>query len=276
MNTNYSVLMSVYYKEKPEFLKQAMDSMFNQTIPTNDFVLVCDGPLTIELNEIIDTEKTKHKKILNIIRIEKNSGLGNALNIGLKECKNKLVARMDSDDISYSDRCEKQLRIFDKLSGISICSCNINEFNNNLGDATMIRKLPETNEEIVKFSKKKNPFNHMATMIKRDDVLEVGGYQPFYLLEDYYLWIRMLSKGYTAYNIQEVLVSARVGKGMYKRRGGLEYAKSQIELYRYMLNIKWINNYQFIIYSFVRYIVSIMPTNLRKLIFEKMLRIKIK
>ena len=103
---NYSVLMSVYHKEKAEFLREALDSIWNQTVQTDDFVLVCDGPLNEELDSVIAEHEKAHPGVLHVIRLEKNGGLGNALNIGIKQCKNELIARMDSDDISYPDRCE--------------------------------------------------------------------------------------------------------------------------------------------------------------------------
>ena len=67
---------------------------------------------------------------LNVVRLAKNGGLGNALNEGIKHCKNELVARMDSDDIAYPDRCEKQIAVFNTHSEVSICSGIVEEFTN--------------------------------------------------------------------------------------------------------------------------------------------------
>lgn len=117
---DYSVLMSVYHKERPEFLRQAMESIAKQTVPTNDFVLVCDGPLNEQLDEVIAQMQDMFGQLLHVVRLEKNMGLGNALNIGIQHCKNDLVARMDSDDISRPDRCERQLRIFSERSELDI------------------------------------------------------------------------------------------------------------------------------------------------------------
>ena len=117
---NYSVLMSVYHKEKADYLRDAMDSIWNQTIPTDDFVLVCDGPLNEELEEVINYMLKDHLSVLKIIRLENNLGLGNALNEGLKHCKNELVARMDSDDIADYQRCEKQLQVFQNNTDIDL------------------------------------------------------------------------------------------------------------------------------------------------------------
>ena len=103
--SDYSVLMAVYSKEQPEHLRQAMESIYNQTVPTNNFVLVCDGPLTGELDAAISDMQERFGASLEIVRLANNGGLGNALNEGIKHCKNELIARMDSDDIAYPDRC---------------------------------------------------------------------------------------------------------------------------------------------------------------------------
>lgn len=105
---NYSVLMSVYFKESPEYLKQAIESIQAQTVPTDDFVLVCDGPLNDALDAVIAAKQQEMGSALNVVRLARNGGLGNALNKGIKHCKNELVARMDSDDIAYFDRCENR------------------------------------------------------------------------------------------------------------------------------------------------------------------------
>ena len=201
--SKYSVLMSVYRKENPQYLKQAIESIQMQTLQTDDFVLICDGPLNTELNSVIDDKKREMGDVLNVVRLKKNVGLGNALNEGIKYCKNEMIARMDSDDISYPDRCEKQVVIFNTHPEVSICSGIVEEFTNDPNIVDTQRILPETNDEIVKFAKKRNPFNHPCVMYKKSAVEDVGSYQDFYLLEDYYLWLRMLMSGYQGYNIQE-------------------------------------------------------------------------
>lgn len=191
----YSVLMSVYHKEKPEYLNQAIESIQTQTISTNDFVLVCDGPLNEQLDGVIATKQQEMGDTLNVVRLAKNGGLGNALNEGIKYCKNELVARMDSDDIAYPDRCEKQIAVFNTHSEVSICSGIVEEFTTDPNTVDTKRVPPETNAEIVEFAKKRNPFNHPCVMYKKSAVGAVGSYQDFYLLEDYYLWLRMLMAG---------------------------------------------------------------------------------
>lgn len=149
----YSVLMSVYYKEKPEYLRQSIESIQAQTFPTDDFVLVCDGPLNSGLDSIISMKQQEMGDTLNVVRLEKNGGLGNALNEGIKHCKNELVARMDSDDIAYPDRCEKQIAVFNTHSEVSVCSGVVEEFNTTPEIVYAKRVPPETNAEIIEFAR---------------------------------------------------------------------------------------------------------------------------
>lgn len=270
---NYSVLMSVYYKEKPEFLQQAMDSMWEQTVATDDFVLVCDGPLNDGLDAVIEEMERKHPE-LHVIRLEKNSGLGNALNEGLKHCKNDLVARMDSDDISRPDRCEKQLAVFQTHPEVSVVSGIVEEFTASTENIEARRVPPETQEEIVQFAKKRNPFNHPCVMYKKSAVEAADGYQDFYLLEDYFLWIRMLQKGCIGYNLQKPLLWMRAGSEMYKRRAGWKYAKSQKALFKYMKDSGFIETEQYIKSVAVRTASSVTPNLLREFMFKKAMRKK--
>lgn len=271
---NYSVLMSVYKNEKADFLRSAINSIFEQTVLTNDFVIVCDGPLSEELDAVISEAQDAHKDVLHIIRLEKNMGLGRALNIGIKECKNELVARMDSDDISRPDRCEKQISVFNENAEISVCSGTVEEFAFFTDNIEAKRVLPENNGDIVEFSRKRNPFNHPCVMYKKSAVEAAGSYQDFYLLEDYYLWIRMLQKGYKGYNLQEPLLWMRAGSDMYKRRAGWKYAKSQKALFRYMKDSGFIGGLQYMKSVAVRTASSLTPNWLREFMFKTVMRKK--
>ena len=269
---NYSVLMSVYIKEKPEYLRESMLSIYNQTIPTNDFVLVCDGPLTKELDCIIEEMQKLFKSVLHVVRLPVNQGLGIALNKGIQVCKNELVARMDSDDISREDRCERQLEIFNKFSDISLVSGTIEEFFTSIDTVENRRLVPETQEEILQFAKKRNPFNHPCIMYRKSDVLKVGSYQDFYLMEDYYLWVRMLLNGAKGYNIQTPLLWARTGLGMYGRRGGWLYVESQIKFFRYLYTHHFISLHECVCQSMIRVIGSLIPSRMRAIGYKLFLR----
>lgn len=268
----YSVLMSVYHKEKPEYFRQAIESIQAQTLPTDDFVLVCDGPLNPELDVVIAAKQQEMGGVLNVVRLAKNGGLGNALNLGIRHCKNELVARMDSDDIAYPDRCKKQIDVFNTHPEVSICSGIVEEFTTNPEIVDTRRVSPETNAEIMEFAKKRNPFNHPCVMYKKSAVEKAGSYQDFYLLEDYYLWIRMLMAGYQGYNIQEPLLHMRAGPEMYMRRAGWKYAKTQVRLFEFMRDKGFIGNGQYIKSIVIRTGSSAAPNWLRKFMFEKVLR----
>lgn len=265
----YSVLMSVYAKEKPEYLEGSMDSMFSQTVPTDDFVLVCDGPLTKELDSVINQMKQQFPKVLHIVRLKENAGLGNALKEGIVHCKNELVARMDSDDISRSDRCEKQLSEFEENPQLDIVSGTIEEFSISRKEITGRRSLPITQKEILQFSKKRNPFNHMAVMYRKSAVIKAGNYsEEYHLFEDYFLWIRMLMNGCKAKNIGASLVLVRMPLYAYQRRGGKAYAKDMLRFHRWMLNSGWSRRRDYLTGALPHAIVCMFPNKVRKAIYQ--------
>ena len=268
----YSVLMSVYHKEKPEYLKQAIASIHAQTLPTDDFVLVCDGLWNDALDKVIAEKQQEMGMTLNVVRLAKNAGLGSALNEGIKHCKNELVARMDSDDIAYPNRCEKQMAVFNAHPEVSICSGIVEEFTTDPNTVDAKRVPPETNAEIVEFAKKRNPFNHPCVMYKKSAVEAVGSYQDFYLLEDYYLWLRMLMAGSQGYNIQEPLLHMRAGSDMYLRRAGWKYAKTLAGVFIFMKDLGFIGRGQYINSCVIRSGSALAPNWLRKFMFEKVLR----
>lgn len=269
METTYSVLMSVYHKEKPEYLKSSMESMFNQTVPTDDFVLICDGPLNESLDAVIAEMQKKYGSSLHVVRLEKNGGLGNALNEGIKYCKYELVARMDSDDISCPDRCEKQLSVFRQHAELSIVSGMILEFQDTPDVISGKRQLPETHDKICEFSRKRNPFNHPAVMFKKSAVQKAGGYSEKYpLFEDYYLWIRMLMKDCKGYNLQEPVLYMRTPPDMYLRRGGRKYAKNMLSFHKWLKRSGWTRNGEYITGAIPHAAVCVMPNCLRYIVYH--------
>ncbi len=268
----YSVLMSVYYKERPAYLQSSMDSVLAQTAPTDDFVLVCDGPLGDALDSVIDRMRGKFGDALQVIRLPENQGLGNALNHGLAYCKHNLVARMDSDDIARPDRCERQLAVFARMPEVSIVSGIVEEFSTSPDAVTARRVPPENQADIVAFSKGRNPFNHPCVMYRKDAVEAAGGYRELFLLEDYFLWVRMLMQGCQGYNIQQPLLWMRAGSDMYKRRGGWKYAKAQAALFYFMWRHHWISLPQFAASVAIRCGSSLAPNGLRRFLFGKLLR----
>ncbi len=223
----YSVLMSVYAKDNADYLKIAIESMLNQTIMPEQFVLVKDGVLTEQLDEVI-SEYEENNSIFTIVESEKNMGLGKALDLGIKFCRNELVARMDADDISLPERCEKELNLFVKHENLAICGCNIDEFYENPDCVETIRRVPADYEGIVKFIRRRQPFNHPTVMYKKSEVLRCGGYGELRRKQDFDLFSRMINMGCYALNIDESLLKFRADKDNYKRRKSWSYVKSSI------------------------------------------------
>ncbi len=275
MKNKYSVLMSVYYKEDPLFLEQSLNSMINQTIKPNEIVLICDGPLTNELEKLIDKYKKNNKGLFNIIKFEKNMGLGHALREGINYCKNDIIARMDTDDISKLDRCEKELKVLNENENIGIVGSNIEEFSDSANNISSIRQVPETQEQIMGFIKKRNPFNHPSVMYRKSEVLKAGNYKEVRFMQDYFLWIDMISNGTIGYNIQENLVSMRANDNLYKRRSGKEYLQIQKQLLSYMKEKKLINSFEYIFWLTARRTTSMLPNSVRKVLYKKILRKKV-
>lgn len=272
MSENYSVLMSVYKKETPEFLRESIQSIYDQTIPTDDFVLVCDGPLTDELDSVIDEMQEKFGKRLRVLRQSENHGLGFSLNYGVKECKNDLIARMDSDDVAVKDRCEKQLAIFKTHPEVTIVGGFVGEFEESIKEIKSIRKVPKTNDKIIEFAKGRNPFNHPTVMFKKGDVLKVGSYQNIRFCQDYFLWVELLSNGYKGYNIQDILVYMREDSNTFKRRSGKEYFKIQKKLLELMREKKFITESQYLKSLTIRFCSAYAPNWLRQKLFKKFMR----
>lgn len=214
----YSVLMSVYKKAVPNHFFCAVKSMIEQTVMTDDFVIVCDGPLTIELDNIINEFVHEYPDIFNIVRLEQNVGIGKAANIGLGYCKNDLIAKMDADDVALVGRCEAQLRMFFEHPNLAVIGGYISEFDDNSEKPFSERRVPIENEEICKFARRRQPFNNMTVMYRKAAVKAVGGYRDFRRSEDYDLYVRLLNAGYQGANIPAVLVNVRVDKDAQVRR----------------------------------------------------------
>lgn len=264
--------MSVYHKEKAEYLKLALDSVINQTLKPDEIVLVQDGKLTDELQAVITEYLQNYHKIFKTYALQQNQGLGKALNFGMQKCSNELIARMDTDDIAEPNRFELQIKEFEQDKELTLCGGQIAEFADNTKEITGYRNVPLKHNEILTFAKKRNPFNHMTVMFKKQAVQSVGSYMDMPYFEDYWLWARMLKAGYKVKNIDRVLVKVRAGQDMIARRGGLSYAKCIVRFEKALYGIGIINLADMIGYITLRSIVSIMPESLRLMIYRWKLR----
>lgn len=267
---DFSVLMSVYYKEHPSYLKQSLNSIWNQTVRPTEIVLVKDGPLTPQLDKVIDDVIAKMP--IRIVRLSKNMGLGIALNTGLEECSFDIVARMDSDDISKKDRFEKQLNYFSANPKADVVGSWVDEFYDNIDHVVGQRRVPENNCEIIKYAKQRSPMNHPTVMLKKSAVIAAGGYLHMPLYEDYYLWIRMLSNGSQFYNIQESLLFFRTSPDLYKRRGGFNYVKYDYNFQKLLVSQKLQSKFQALLNLVIRVPIRIIPNSLRGMLYRLLRR----
>ncbi|OJF90674.1 glycosyltransferase [Alkalibacterium sp. 20] len=261
----YSVLMSLYKDEKPQNLKVSIQSMLDQTVKPDEIVLVKDGPITEALETVVSEFVQRFPDLFIIVPLEKNIGLGLALNEGLKHCQNELVARMDTDDLSLSDRCEKQLKAF-QIEELDIVGTNIDEFIDDPANIVSSRSLPSEHDEIVRFSRRRNPFNHPTVMYRKSAVLANNGYSDYRRNQDMDLFIRMLNNGCRAKNINESLLLFRANEDNLKRRKSWTKASSNIV----MLYDFWKKGYSgfgdFLIASMSHLAAFLMPN----FIFEKL------
>lgn len=266
-----SVLMSVYRGDKAEYLKEALDSIINQTDSVNDIVIMQDGPVDEDVRQLLDQYK-KRFSMVQIVEKHKNEGLAVSLCQGLAYTKNELVARMDSDDVSLPNRISLQLQEFVVHPEVSVVSADIAEFNDDPNTIISQRKLPQTHEELVAFAQKRSPVNHPAVMYKKTAVLSSGNYQKFNQLEDYHLWVRMILQGYIFRNIPNSLVLMRTGAGLYKRRGGIRYLKQYWRL-RHLFTVWGFSNIcQEIVADLFMLANIILPSKLRKIAYKVFLR----
>lgn len=268
----FSVLIAVYEKETPLFLEEALKSVIDQKLPPDEIVLVKDGPLTIELDSIIEKFRVAHPYFINIVELKQNSGLGIALARGLLMCKHDWVARMDSDDISMEERFTKQLDFIKNHPEYDVVGSNIFEFGDNLNYANTIRKVPEMDEQIKSMAKFRNPINHMTIMFRKKSVLMAGNYQDKRYFEDYDLWVRMIQQGYRFFNIQESLLKVRTGNYMIQKRHGLAYARLEFNFFSGLYKSGFLSFQNFLLISILRIPLRLMPKNILSLVYSKFLR----
>lgn len=272
-STSFSVLMSVYKNEKPEFLCEALDSILNNTIRPAEIVMVKDGPLPQELEDVLSSYQDKTRLFRFVIH-EKNLGLGISLRDGLFECKYEIVARMDTDDRCHPMRFEKQLKYLMEHPNIAAVGSNVEEFSSDYLHPDQLVVYPESQEAILKFAKKRNPMRHPSMMFRKSSVMEIGNYRHFLWFEDYDLCVRLLAAGYQLENLQGVLLYCRADRDLFARRGGLAYIKQDILFQHFMFTLGFIRLDDFIFNCVVRTIVRLMPNCLRKWFYQTFLRKK--
>ncbi|WMY74580.1 glycosyltransferase [Buttiauxella selenatireducens] len=263
----FSILMSLYNNETASNLEECFCSLYNQSLKAEEVVLVIDGPIGSDLLAVVE----KWACFLNIIKvkIDENVGLGKALNHGLKFCKNNYIARMDTDDICFPERFESQMSYLIKNPELAILGSNIIEFNRSKELSTGVRKVPFAYEDILKYCKFRNPFNHMSIIFNKKIIQEVGGYHHHYFMEDYNLWLRVISSGYKVENINKNLVYARSDSASIARRRGLKYIASEYKLALLKAELGIQKKHTALTYFMLRATSRVMPSKLLKLVYNQ-------
>lgn len=268
----FSVLMSVYHKEYPEYLRDALLSIIRQTLPPNEIVLVQDGPLTDDLHAVIDSIKASNSNLIKDVVLKQNRGLGVALNEGMRACSNGVIARMDTDDIAEPDRFAKQINFMVNNEEVDMVGSNISEYDDDFSELMSVRSVPERHKDIVSMMKKRSPFNHMSVVYKKDAVLACGGYEDCPSFEDYYLWCKMAINGARFHNLQENLVRVRMGEALSTRRGGAAYIKDIVNFQKKAYSLGIFNKSELMRGVLIRSIVALLPAGVRTLFYKSVLR----
>lgn len=271
MKTEFSVCMSVYKNDNPTYFSVAVRSILTQTVVPSEIILVEDGPVSDELeNAVKDLQKSID--ILKVIRLPENVGHAKARQTAMNAASYDMIAVMDSDDISESNRFELQLNAFKSFPEVSVVGGQIKEFVGSPDNIVGERIVPENDADIKKYLKSRCPMNLVTVMYRKKDIETVGGFMDWYCEEDYYLWIRLAQSGFRFYNINENLVNVRVGKEMYQRRGGFRYFKSEARLQWYMFRNGLISFPRYTYNVAGRFAVQVaMPNKLRGFVFQKLL-----
>ena len=264
----FSVLLPVYSGDRPDYLARSLASVtVEQTRPPDEVVVVRDGPLSPDLQQTLaDFVATSTIPVVQV-DLQHNEGLGRALDRGLAACRHDVVARQDADDISLPQRFERQLPLIE--AGAALVGAGLLEFGEDEHDVVGQRTPPTSRAGIRRSARFRDPFNHPTVIYRRAAVEAVGGYAHLPLMEDYWLFMRMLESGVVADNLAEPLVLYRVGAGAYARRGGWELLRSEIDLQRRMRSAGYVTRAQYVRNVAIRGGYRLVPEGLRQLAYRR-------
>lgn len=269
----YSVLISVYGGENADFFAQSLESLYIQTYPADEIVLVCDGALDKALDDVIAKYSEKFGGRLTVHRLESHGGTAKCANTGLALCKNEFIMKMDSDDVCLDNRAEKQMRYLAEHPDISILGCYIQEFNSTTGEDIATRCPPTENDEIRKFARRRAPFNNQTLVYRKSLALSIGGYsEELERCEDYDFMVRMLMAGAKAANIPEALVRYRVTPGNLNRRRNFRNTKSFIAVRKKIRKMGFSSFADFFIPCAGQIVLFIIPSCITGFLYKKLLR----
>ena len=273
----YSVLISVYKSDSPVYLAVALDSIYkNQIKKPDEIVIVEDGPVPEGTGRVIkafsDSVHSEGNAKVKVVGLKENVGLGAALKEGTKHCTCDYIFRMDTDDISVPERFKVLSEYLEAHPEIDALGSDIGEFTEDPEKVTRKRVCPRDHEGILRMSRSRNPMNHVSAVIRRESLVKIGGYRALPLIEDYYLWVRMLAHGMKLANINQTLVKVRLGNGFDRRRGSVDRVKSWKVLQRYMVSHKMIGRFRAFLNMISIRLFVYSPSGLKHILYGKLLR----
>lgn len=269
--SSFDVLICVYFKDNATKFKAALHSIFTNSLLPGRVILVCDGPITKEIADIIQTFALRHPKLLKVVRLDENVGLAHALNVGLSYSNAAWIARADADDINHPSRFEVTAEYLAQNPDVDVVGTSILEFDEN-HEARTIRRVPLSDPDIKAFMKRRSPFNHMTVAYRRQLVIDCGGYPNLYCREDYGLWAKLAGAGVKMANMDEVLVHVSAGSAQIQRRGGLKYAKVEYQLQLALIYNGIKGPIAAVLDGLTRGLVFLMPQKLRHVVYAFFLR----
>ena len=254
---SFSVLLSLYNGESGiNFVSSLESVLIHQSVLPDQVVIVIDGFIRDELEDIVGQFCASFANV-DVIRLERNKGLANALNEGLSYCNHEIVFRMDTDDISLPHRFETQLNFMTLHDDIAVCGSYVLEFDDDQNDIVSSRKVPVSHDEIVQFCRTRNPISHPSACFRKSAVSHVGGF-PLIYPEDYLLWIKMIQAGFKFANIPDFLLKMRTNDAFIKRRGFV-FLIGELKIYLYLHKIGWISAIHLVRISILRSLVRLAP-----------------
>jgi len=269
---SYSVLLSIYAGADPAHLRESVGSMMRQSVLPGDFVLVCDGPLTAALEACVAEFQAQWPGVMQVVRLPENVGIGAAANAGLPYCREEIIVKMDADDISLPDRCARQLACFAADPSLAIVGGDIEEFSEEDGRVLSVRSVPRTHEEILRFARRRAPFNNQTIAYKKQAALAAGGYADLRRCEDYEFTVRLLQNGARACNLPVVLVRYRLGQDHFRRRKSWENTKAFWQVHRRLYQTGFSGLWDYWIPCAAQLLLFLLPWPVTAWFYQRLLR----
>jgi glycosyltransferase involved in cell wall biosynthesis len=268
--TAFSLLLPVYGRDDPAQLERAFaSSVDEQTRRPDEVVLVQDGPVPEPLADTIAALVASSPVPVRHVVLPQNVGLADALTAGLDACTHEVVARMDADDVAMPERFARQLAVIEE--GYDLVGAGLLEFVDDEA-VTVGRRTPPVGEATIqRYARFHDPFNHPTVVYRKAAVLRAGGYRPVGLMEDYWLFARMLTAGAKVANLPEPLVKYRVGAGAYARRGGVGQLRAELQLQRLLRGLGFTTSGQFFRNVCVRGGYRLLPEAVRRTSYRRIL-----